>query len=234
MKARQAATRAARWLGLVGLLIVVLLAWRFLPVRDWILSLDALVGRLGTWGIVLYGLLYVAAVIVLAPAEIMSIAGGLIFGLWGIPLVIVSATIGATAAFLISRYFLRAKVGEIAQRYPVFAAIDRAISEEGWKLVLLLRLNPLVPFNLQNYAFGATDIALRSYAAATFFGIMPGAAVYVYLGTLGRQAAAGTLPSALKVTSLGAGFLATVLLVFLAGRRAKMMLDNIQANSDRR
>jgi uncharacterized membrane protein YdjX (TVP38/TMEM64 family) len=183
---------------------------------------------------VLYGVIYVAAVLVLAPAEIMSIAGGLIFGLWGIPLVIVSATIGAMAAFLISRYFLRAKVGEIAQRYPVFAAIDRAVSEEGWKLVLLLRLNPLVPFNLQNYAFGATDIALRSYAAATFFGIMPGAAVYVYLGTLGRQAAAGTLPSALKVTSLGAGFLATVVLVFLAGRRAKMMLDNIKANGDRR
>lgn len=234
MNAGQAATRAACWLGLVALLIVVLLAWRFLPVRDWILSLDALVGGLGAWGIVLYGVIYVAAVLVLAPAEIMSIAGGLIFGLWGIPLVIVSATIGAIAAFLISRYFLRAKVGEIAQRYPVFAAIDRAVSEEGWKLVLLLRLNPLVPFNLQNYAFGATDIALRSYAAATFFGIMPGAAVYVYLGTLGRQAAAGTLPSALKVTSLGAGFLATVLLVFLAGRRAKMMLDNIKANGDRR
>jgi uncharacterized membrane protein YdjX (TVP38/TMEM64 family) len=230
MNAGQAAMRAACWLGLVALLIVVLLAWRFLPVRDWILSLDALVGGLGAWGIVLYGVIYVAAVLVLAPAEIMSIAGGLIFGLWGIPLVIVSATIGAMAAFLISRYFLRAKVGEIAQRYPVFAAIDRAVSAEGWKLVLLLRLNPLVPFNLQNYAFGATDIALRSYAAATFFGIMPGAAVYVYLGTLGRQAAAGTLPSALKVTSLGAGFLATVLLVFLAGRRAKMMLDNSKAN----
>jgi uncharacterized membrane protein YdjX (TVP38/TMEM64 family) len=232
MKGGQAATHAACWLGL-ALLIVVLLAWRFLPVRDWILSLDALVGRLGVWGIAFYGVLYVAAVIVLAPAEIMTIAGGLIFGLWGIPLVILSATIGALAAFLISRCFLRAKVREIAERRPVFAAIDRAVSEESWKLVLLLRLNPLVPFNLQNYAFGATDIALRSYAAATFFGIMPGAVAYVYLGTLGRQAAAGTLPSAFKVTSLGAGFLATVLLVFLAGRRAKVMLDNRKANGDR-
>lgn len=234
MNAGRAAARAAWWLGLVALLVVVLLAWRFLPVRDWIFSLDALVGRLGAWGIALYGAIYVATVIVMAPAEIMSIAGGLIFGLWSIPLVIVSATIGATAAFLISRYLLRAKVREIAQRHPVFAVIDRAVSEEGWKLVLLLRLNPLVPFNLQNYAFGATDIALQSYAAATFFGIMPGAAAYVYFGTLGRQAAAEGLPSALKATSLGAGFLATVLLVFLAGRRAKMMLDNMKANGDRR
>lgn len=223
------ASRAAWWLGLVIVLVTVLLAWHFLPVRDWVLAVDELVGRLGAWGIVIYAAMYVAGVIVLAPAEIMSIAGGVIFGVWGIPLVIVLATIGATSDFLISRYLLRAKVREFARKRPVFEAVDRAVRQESWKLVLLLRLNPLVPFNLQNYVFGATDIGLMPYVAATFFGIMPGTTAYVYLGTLGRQAAAGNEPGALKIASLAAGAVATVLLAWIAGRRAKTIFANLRS-----
>jgi uncharacterized membrane protein YdjX (TVP38/TMEM64 family) len=226
-------TKRAAWWIPVTLLVAILLAWHFLPARLWVLSIAALVERLGAWGIAIYAIMYIGGVIFLAPAEIMSIAGGLIFGLWGIPLVIVLAAIGATFDFLISRYLLRAQVRVFVQKRAVLEAVDRAVKEESWKLVLLLRLNPLVPFNLQNYVFGVTDIGLLPYAAATFFGIMPGTAAYVYLGTLGRLAAAGNEPSGLKIASLGVALVATVLLAWIAGRRTKAMLENLQGDTGR-
>jgi uncharacterized membrane protein YdjX (TVP38/TMEM64 family) len=86
---------------------------------------------------------------------------------------------------------VRERVKVLAQKRPLLQAIDRAVGDEGWKVVALLRLNPLVPFNLRNYFFGATDIGLVPYMITTFFGIMPGSAMYIYLGTLG-QTVAGT------------------------------------------
>jgi hypothetical protein len=125
---------------------------------------------LGAWGAVVFSAVYVGVVVAMAPAEIMSIAAGFIFGAWGFPLVVTSATIGATLAFLVSRYIVREKVRTLARRRPLFQAIDRIVGEDGWKIVALLRLNPLVPFNFQNYFFGATDVGLVSYTVSTFFG----------------------------------------------------------------
>jgi uncharacterized membrane protein YdjX (TVP38/TMEM64 family) len=71
------------------------------------------------------------------------------------------------------------------------AALDQTVADEAWKLVFLLRLSPLIPFNLQNYLFGVTAIPFRQYVAATFVGIIPGAALYTYIGTLGNAAQEG-------------------------------------------
>ncbi|MEO6782547.1 MAG: TVP38/TMEM64 family protein [Bradyrhizobium sp.] len=221
------AGRTASRIGLVALLVAVLLAWFLLPAKDWIQSIDAWIGRLGAWGIFIFALAYIALVILLAPVGIMSIAAGLIFGLWGIPLVIVSAAIGATLAFLVSRYFVRERVKAFTQKRDVFRAVDRVLGEEGWKVVVLLRLNPLMPFNLQNYFFGATDIGLLPYAAATLFGIMPGSMAYVYLGTLGQAAAPGGGASGLKIALLGVGLVATIVLVLIVSRQAKIKLKNL-------
>jgi uncharacterized membrane protein YdjX (TVP38/TMEM64 family) len=219
--------RRATWCIIPVLLLAsVLAAWRLLPVKDWIQSLDSWIGQLGAWGIIVFAVVYVVVVISLAPADIMSMAAGLIFGLWGIPLVVISATIGATCAFLIARYLAREKVKEFTQKREVFKAVDAVVKEEGWKLVALFRLNPLVPFNLQNYFFGITEVGLLPYVVATFFGIMPGTAAYVYIGTLGQVAATGET-SQLKIVLLGVGLLTTVLLVWIVGRRAKVMLKNL-------
>ena len=94
--------------------------------------------------------------VLLLPVWPLSIAGGLAFGMMGIPLVVVSATVGAALAFLVSRYLARQIVRNIAHKRPVLRAIDEAVTDEGWKVVILLRLSPLVPFNLQNYFLGAT------------------------------------------------------------------------------
>src|SRR5262249_55487262 len=177
---------------LAALLIAVAIGWFALPIRQWIEAFDVWIAALGMRGVLLFALVYVVAVVLLAPAEFLSIAAGFLFGAWGFPLVVVAAARrGAVWAFLVRGY----GVGMILRRFlrnkPRYAAIDRAVAEEGWKIVALLRLNPLVPFNLQNYFFGATDVGFVPYAVATFLGIMPGAAFYVYLGTLGREAGSG-------------------------------------------
>ena len=106
----------------------------------------------------------------------------------------------------------------LLERRPVLRVVDRAIEEEGWKIVVLLRLNPLIPFNLQNYFFGATKIG-------SFFGIMPGAAAYIYLGALGEVAASGG--GTLKTALLGLGLAATVILVVIIARKARAKLRSL-------
>src|SRR5438270_11648307 len=160
---------------LTGLLVAVAIGWFALPARQWVEAFAASIDALGAWGVVLFALVYVVAVVLLAPAELLSIAAGFLFGAWGFPIVILAASIGAALAFLLSRHAVRARLRRLLEAKPSYAAIDRAVAEEGWKIVALLRLNPLVPFNLQNYFFGVTDIGFWPYAAATFFGIMPGA-----------------------------------------------------------
>jgi uncharacterized membrane protein YdjX (TVP38/TMEM64 family) len=120
---------------------------------------------------------------------------------------------------------VRRRLRRFLQARPKYAAIDRAVAEEGWKIVLLLRLNPLVPFNLQNYFFGATDVGFVPYVVVTFFGIMPGTAFYVYLGTLGREAGSGG--GATRWIFLGAGLVLTALALFLIIRRANAKLGQL-------
>src|SRR6266568_3987272 len=146
------------WFLLVaGLLVAIASGWCALPARQWVEAFDAWFGALGPWGVVLFALAYVVAVVLLAPAEFLSIAAGFLFGTSGFPIVIVAATVGAALAFLVSRYAVRTRLRRLLQDKPRYSAIDRAVAEEGWKIVVLLRLNPLVPFNLQNYFFGATS-----------------------------------------------------------------------------
>jgi uncharacterized membrane protein YdjX (TVP38/TMEM64 family) len=210
---------------LAAVLVAVAIGWFALPARQWIEAFDAWIAALGMRGVLLFALVYIVAVVLLAPAELLSIAAGFLFGAWGFPIVIVAATIGAALAFLVSRYAVRRRLRRFLEARPTYAAIDRAVAEEGWKIVALLRLNPLVPFNLQNYFFGATDVPFVPYAVATFFGIIPGAAFYVYLGTLGREAGGGG--GATRWIFLGLGLVLTALALFLIVRRANAKLGEL-------
>lgn len=203
-------------------LIVIFVAWTLLPVDGWIKSMSEWVKGLGAWGVIIFGLIYIVGTVALAPSAPLSIAAGLIFQWWGLPIVIVSATIGATLAFIMGRYVARSRVENAIEERPKFKAVDKAVSEEGWKIVGLVRLSPLIPFNLQNYFFGTTKIGLLPYAAATGVGIIPGAAVYVYLGTIG--AASGGEGGALKWTLLGAGLVATIVVTWFVSKRAQAKL----------
>jgi uncharacterized membrane protein YdjX (TVP38/TMEM64 family) len=152
-------------------------------------TLDKIRG-MGALAPVLFVMLYIVGAILFVPGSILTIGAGVVFGLLrGAILVSIGATIGAIAAFLIGRYFARDWVRGQLEGNPKFAAIDRAVGREGWKIVLLTRLSPVFPFNLLNYGFGLTAVTLRDYALATWIGITPGTVLYVYIGSIGGNLA---------------------------------------------
>ena len=129
--------------------------------------------------------LYVVACVLFIPGSILTLSAGFLFGVVrGSIYVSVAATVGATLAFLIGRYFARQWVAARLSNYPKFKAVDEAVAREGWKIVALTRLSPVFPFNLLNYAFGLTNVRVRDYVIASWAGTLPGTILYVYLGSL--------------------------------------------------
>jgi uncharacterized membrane protein YdjX (TVP38/TMEM64 family) len=212
------------WTGL-GLILAGAVAASFTcPLGHWVAGFQHWILGLGPWGVAIFASLFIAATLVLAPDWPLSITAGFVYGFWGLPVVVAAATVAATLSFLAARYLLRERVRALLAGRPRVAAIDRAVAEEGWKIVALLRLSPVVPFNLQNYLFGATAVPLSHYVAATAIGIIPGSLFYVYLGVLGNAARHGGGAS-LKWLLFGIGLVATVAAAILVTRKAKAKLD---------
>lgn len=210
-----------RWGLGAALLAALVAAWIFLPLKEWTESFQGWIEGLGAWGVLIFGIVYAVATVLLLPVSLLTIAAGLAFGLAiGFPLVVVSATIGATLAFLVARHLVHERVSKAVAKRPKFKAVNAAVSEGGWKVVGLLRLSPVVPFNLQNYFYGITDIPFGQYVPATFFGIMPGTLLYVYLGAAG-QAAAGGGGGPLQWTFFAVGLAATLAVAIYVGKKAR-------------
>jgi len=129
---------------------------------------------------------------------------------------------------VISRYFARARIQEWLAQQPRYRAVDEVIEEEGWKVVILLRLSPLVPYNLMNYFCGITGVSLAGYLGATFFGTVPVTAMYVYLGFVGQAVASGTM-SWPQWALLAVGVLATAGVTILVTRRIRPKLKEAGA-----
>lgn len=202
----------ARWLGLLAVATLVIAGWRLLPVQEWLgRTLDAL-RDLGPWGPVLFILLYVAAAVLLVPGSVLTLGAGAVFGVvWGSVYSSIAATLGATTAFLVGRHLARQAVARRLEGHPRFAALDRAVAEEGWKIVGLTRLSPVFPYTLLNYAFGLTRVKLGHYVLASWIGMMPGTVLYVYLGSLAGAAAADRSRTPVEWGFYALGGLATLL-----------------------
>jgi uncharacterized membrane protein YdjX (TVP38/TMEM64 family) len=148
------------------------------------------VDGLGPRGPIVFILGYAIAVVAFIPGSLLTLAAGAIFGLAeGTLYVILAATLGATLAFLIARHGARAAIERRIQGDERFAAIDRAVGAEGRKIVFLLRLSPVFPFNLLNYALGLTRVRLLDYFVASI-GMLPGTLLYVYTGKVAGEVAA--------------------------------------------
>jgi uncharacterized membrane protein YdjX (TVP38/TMEM64 family) len=211
---------------LVGLAVLVIAgrsAIESIPrFADW-------VSRNGAVGALLFGLGYIAGVIAFVPGSLLTIAAGTIFDLApGTAIVFVAATLGASAAFLISRYLARPLVERRLAGNERFAAIDRAIGQEGRKIVFLLRLSPFFPFNLLNYALGLTKVRFRDYVLASA-GMLPATLLYVYygniLGDVARVASGTPIPRGPEYyVLLGIGLVATIIVTALVTRTARRAL----------
>jgi uncharacterized membrane protein YdjX (TVP38/TMEM64 family) len=223
------------WPWLLGAAVIIALcfAWFMLPVGDWLQQFSEWVRSLGVLGVVAIALGYMIGTVLLVPGSAMTIAAGVAYGWWAFPLVLAAATVGATAAFLVSRHFVQHKVHEAIEGKRTFRAAAEAVDEEGWKVLLLLRLSPVVPFNAQNYVYGATSVPLFSYVWATAVGIIPGTALDVYIGSLGSADNQGGGAAGWIVA--GVGLIATVVAGVLVGRkaRAKLREHGGEGGSDR-
>jgi uncharacterized membrane protein YdjX (TVP38/TMEM64 family) len=198
-------------------------------------ALDA-VAAMGAPGQLLFVLLYAAACVLFLPAVVLTLGAGAAFGLArGFFLVWAGATLGCCLAFLAGRTVLRGWARRRLEPYPVFRAIAKAVSREGWRVVLLTRLSPAVPFGLLNYGFGLTDVPLGEYAWSSCVGIVPGTLLYVWLGAAAGEAvragsgAGGRARTPVEWAFFGVGLASTVLAVTLVGRAAKRALAEEKA-----
>jgi len=210
---------------LIAAVVAALVAGLFLfDVRALLRDSLAWVEQLGPWGPVLFVFIYIVAAVLFVPGSALTLGAGAVFGVaLGSVLVSLGATFGATAAFLVGRYFARAWVAKKIEGNAAFAAIDRAVAAEGWKIVGLTRLSPAFPFSLLNYAFGLTRVSLRDYVVASWIGMMPGTVMYVYIGSLARVAGDRTRTPG-EWALLGLGLVATIAVTIFIARIARTAL----------
>ena len=175
--------------------------------------------RFGVWAPILFLLLYALGTVLFAPGSVLALVGGALFGpTWGTLWNLTGATLGATLAFVIARYVASDWVAERSS--DRLGRLMRGVKEEGWRFVAFVRLMPLFPFNLVNYAFGLTRIRLREYVLASLVCMAPGALAYTYLGSAGREAASGQAGVASK-SLFALALLAAVALLPRLVRRLK-------------
>ena len=153
-------------------------------------ALEQWINEAGVAGPVLFIAIYALAAVFFLPGSVLTLAGGALFGpVWGTLFNLLGAAIGATLAFLIARYlasdWVENKTGGRLKQ------LKNGVEGEGWRFVAFVRLVPLFPFNLLNYALGLTRIKLSHYIIATFVCMAPAGFAYTYLGYAGREAAAG-------------------------------------------
>lgn len=126
---------------------------------------------------------YVLAAVLFVPGLPMTVLGGVVFGpIWGTVYVWIAATVGAGLAFLVARYAVRTTVERWVQASPRLARVDGQVAEHGWRIVMLTRLVPVFPFNLQNYAYGITRIGFWSYVITSAICMLPGTAAFTFAG----------------------------------------------------
>ena len=216
-----------KWIMVTAAVAVFASAYVFLPISEWLVGFQSWVQAFGPLGWVIFIVVYALTAFFLIPGSILSIGAGVAYGLWGFPLVILGATLGSALSFLAARYVFHARVQEKISHYPRFRAVNEAIRDEGWKVVILLRLSPALPFSLQNWFLGLTPVGFWPSQIATFFGIMPGTLLYIWISSLGGEAAAGQLgtdTSMARYIGLGLGLLATILVTVIVTRKAQQKL----------
>lgn len=204
-------------------------AFQFLPVAEYLEEFLGLIQRIGFWGPVILVLMYILATVLMAPGVILTLVAGFSFGLlWGTIAVMAGSVIGSLCAFLVGRTIGREFVEQKAKENPKFAAIDRAVEQHGFKIVLLTRLSPIFPFNLLNYLFSITKVRTRDYFLASWIGMFPGTILYVYLGTAAKsltEIASGEIEGGVQQKIvLAIGLIATILVTVSVTRIARQAL----------
>lgn len=164
-------------------------------------SLDA-AAAYGWMGWIWFIAIYAFTCITFLPGSVLTVGAGAIYGFWGgTVLVATSNMVGAAANFLISRYLARNWVRKRLSG-PKFKALDRAITQDGWKMIFLSRLSPVVPHSIVSYAAGLTQMRFSQFILVSWVGFVPISAAYSYAGVLVRQVTKASVGQA-ATTPLG-------------------------------
>ncbi|KAK9270237.1 hypothetical protein L1049_025814 [Liquidambar formosana] len=188
----------------------------------------------GPVGYALFVAVYAGLEILAIPAIPLTMSAGLLFGSFiGTIIVSISGTVAASAAFLIARYFARERILKLVEGNKKFLAIDKAIGENGFRVVTLLRLSPLLPFSLGNYLYGLTSVKFVPYVLGSWLGMLPGTWAYVSAGAFGRaiiqeESEVGLSGGNGQLLTLGLGLLATALAAAYVTRLAKDAIKDIE------
>lgn len=210
-------------MAVIALSIAAPLLWAWaplLPAAEWISALTDWIAALEAWGVVVFALFYALTTVLLIPGSVRTITAGMLFGVGlGTLAAWSGAILGASLAFLLGRYFARSRIEGLTENSGKFQAIDRAICTQGWKIIGLMRLSPVIPFNLSNYFYGITSIGFWPYVLASAGGMLPGSLFYAYLGAAGKAGLGidELRDHPLHVAFFGVGLLATLgLMIWVA------------------
>jgi uncharacterized membrane protein YdjX (TVP38/TMEM64 family) len=188
------------------------------------------VKSLGPSGPLYFGFFYMLCEIVAIPATPLALSAGYLFGLEeGVLVVLAAATVAAVVGFGIGRTLLRSWVEGLLTGNPQLQKLDKAVGKSGFKILVLLRLSPIIPFSISNYIYGASSINFPAYFWGTFLGFIPGTIGYVYSGMVGQELLSGHGTQPWYVYAGGAALLLGVLKVVadVAGDLVESMEDAI-------
>jgi uncharacterized membrane protein YdjX (TVP38/TMEM64 family) len=194
--------------------------------NEWIAAIVTTLSELGPWGPVLFVLLYIVASLAMAPAFILTFAGGAVFGLWrGSLLVYIGALLGASAVHLLASPLSHSRLSRWMDRDARVAAVRRAVAGEGIWVMFLLRLSPVIPFTVLNYALALSGVKYTDFIIASI-GMIPTILLYVYYGKVAgdvAKLAAGVAPARGPeyYVMLVVGLVATVVATTMVARAAK-------------
>ncbi|XP_009342169.2 TVP38/TMEM64 family membrane protein slr0305 [Pyrus x bretschneideri] len=223
---------------LLLLLAAVATACFTLPVekilKDFLLWVEQ---DLGPWGPLVLAVAYIPLTVLAVPASVLTLGGGYLFGLpVGFVADSIGATLGAGAAFLLGRTIGRSFVVSRLKDYPQFRAVAIAIRRSGFKIVLLLRLVPLLPFNMLNYLLSVTPVPIGQYMLASWIGMMPITFALVYVGTTLKDLSDVTHGwgefSRTRWAFIILGLVVSVILMICVTRVAKAALEKALAENE--
>jgi len=199
------------------------------PLGSWIAGAATWAQRHREAASALFVAVYVLAAVLAVPGSILTLAAGYLFGLpLGVALTLAGSVLGAAAAFVVGRFVARDWVAQRVATWPRFDALDAAIRHDGFAIMLLARLSPVIPYNLLNYGLSITAARFLDYLLASWIGMLPAIVLYVYTGSLAKSvttlASGGGTPSWVGQSLLAIGLAATIALTVLITRRATRML----------
>ncbi|KAL5073437.1 hypothetical protein RYX36_012421 [Vicia faba] len=199
------------------------------PINVFLTQFSGFIEGYGSAGYALFVAVYAGLEILAIPAIPLTMSAGLLFGsVTGTIIVSISGTVAASVAFLIARYFARERILKLVEGNKKFLAIDKAIGENGFKVVTLLRLSPLLPFSLGNYLYGLTSVKFLPYVLGSWLGMLPGTWAYVSAGAFGRaiiqeESELSALGGNNQLLTLGLGLFVTALAATYVTKLAKVL-----------